>query len=175
MKIIFLALVLSLISLVKNAIAECEFDFNKKIHEVYRDPRADVSIPFSFLEIPTFKELLPCSEKNKDKVIALMEASGVDDKEKSIAAFSLQVLQGDQYLFFAEQMTDLFVRKLVSEKVFGSALFPGLEWNSYLQHNYNLLRVERMLQRIKLETNYRSNFLDATISGKLKYAKAEPE
>lgn len=148
-----------------NAIANCKFDFNKKIEAIRSDSRLHVEITVSLTTIPEFRELFVCSPQNQRYARKLLNSSKTGEVEKFIVVLSSQSLKGDDYLSFIEYMIELYRKKKVSDLVFEYALIPGFKWNTFLAEHYTEPRVKVLLGKIMNTTKFRSETLDAIMSG----------
>ena len=165
MKIFILMISGFFFCLSNNAAADCKSDFLKRVDAVYSDPRADIYISFSLVEIPEFRDLLRCAEETQIVARKILKSAKADDKRKSIVVFSLQSLKEDDYISFVDYAIDMYINKKISDVVFENALFPGFEWNTFLAEHYSDPRVEILLDKVR-KTELKNGYLEEIMSGR---------
>lgn len=161
----FIVVAIILPFIINQATASCANNAEINLKKVVQDPIFDPHIPFSLLEIASFRDLLSCSEEIENMAKRVLSALGPSENEKITIAFAMQSLRGQKYMAFIRYVTNLFKNNKISERVFSSAIFPGLEWNTYLQEHFSEPEVQALLRDIIQNTSYKSQFLDTTVSG----------
>jgi len=101
------------------------------------------------LKSATFNEIFCNPKKNIYEVLKLLSKDNINDWQKRIAALSMQNLPLEDYLIFITKLLNLRKKEKISKELFLMVTFPGHDWNTTIQENYNDVNVRKVLNEIK--------------------------
>ncbi len=134
-------------SRLKAEAAQALSDFVEKIKKIEAQI-GDLRTPNKLFEVPDFRELHEHPTDHTLEVSKVLEGPEFTDRQKMIAALSLQGLEMPWFLLIAEHMLLLLESGLVSYDVFELAVFPPYDWNTKLIENYEEWDVARFLRSV---------------------------
>lgn len=128
----------------------------------------DLTTASDLYNIDEFILIYENSSLYSDDGLRFISDSINDTQKKQIAVYSMQNLPDNLYINFCNEIADLFIKGLVTEKVFQTAVFNSLNERYKIIKNYKDETVVSFLSTIKSFSNNEDmrNRIDNLLSGK---------
>lgn len=103
------------------------------------------------LRIPAFMDIYENPKIFKDNALHVLSSSNTDEQLKEIAIWSMQKLDLDSYISFAQESFLLFKKDIISERCFMYVITtPDFDDKPILFRNYRNKKVKKFLNQIKV-------------------------
>lgn len=158
MKTIKLLLVGLLTCLSLQGLQAAEYDMtelNQKVKAV-TDKKLDVFI--SAIEVQDmfdsqeFKDLETVCIRGWLEIVGNLDSIDGGDKEKKLVFFGMGQLSATDYMTLIESITTKYEADTVSEALLNEVMFPKGRMVAFVCDNYNHLRVQSVLNRVKIKS-----------------------
>lgn len=126
----------------------------------------DLTAPSDLFGSRDFIQVYEEPQKHVKDALELLK-SDAGKTAKLIAAYSMQKLPAPDYLKFVDAVLELRKTGRVSAKVYRTAVFPTLEWNTMLQENYADPAVIAFLKKARAaaKSDEDKKYIDRILSG----------
>jgi hypothetical protein len=117
---------------------------------------------------PQFVALYKHSDKHWKNGINLIKKGALSYEEQNVFVLSMQRLDFRTYLDFIDIMYAEYCDKKIEKSILIRAVFPNLDWNTYLEEHFKDRRVIAFLQKIKNDSTLKDErgYVDYIFAGK---------